>query len=79
MDVARSATVAGTKPASNYRWVVCLLLFVITTINYIDRNILGVLKPTIQGDLHFNRGPISATSSSSSRSPMRWGTSAWAG
>ena len=53
MDVARSATVAGTKPASNYRWVVCLLLFVITTINYMDRNILGVLKPTIQGDLHF--------------------------
>ena len=29
------------------------MLFVITTINYMDRNILGVLKPTIQGDLHF--------------------------
>jgi ACS family hexuronate transporter-like MFS transporter len=29
------------------------LLFVITTINYMDRNLLGVLKPTIQGDLHF--------------------------
>jgi ACS family hexuronate transporter-like MFS transporter len=44
---------ASTKPASNYRWAICALLFVITTINYMDRNILGVLKPTIQGDLHF--------------------------
>jgi ACS family hexuronate transporter-like MFS transporter len=44
---------ASLKPASNYRWVICGLLFTITTINYMDRNILGVLKPTIQGDLHF--------------------------
>ena len=41
------------RPASNYRWVICGLLFLTTTINYMDRNILGVLKPTIQGDLHF--------------------------
>ena len=41
------------KPASRYRWMVLILLFVITTINYMDRNILGVLKPTIQADLHF--------------------------
>ncbi|MBV9514910.1 MAG: MFS transporter [Mycobacteriaceae bacterium] len=44
---------APIKPASNYRWVILGLLFVITTVNYMDRNILGVLKPTIQGDLHF--------------------------
>ena len=48
-----SATSATDKPSTNYRWVICALLFVITTINYMDRNILGVLKPTIQGDLHF--------------------------
>jgi ACS family hexuronate transporter-like MFS transporter len=48
-----SGTLARARPASNYRWVICGLLFVITTINYMDRNILGVLKPTIQGDLHF--------------------------
>lgn len=41
------------KPATRYRWVILALLFVITTINYMDRNILGVLKPTIQGELHF--------------------------
>ena len=42
------------KPATNQRWIICALLFVITTVNYMDRNILGVLKPTIQGDLHFS-------------------------
>ncbi len=47
-----SLTVA--KPASIYRWVILALLFGVTTINYMDRNILGVLKPTIQADLHFS-------------------------
>ena len=27
----------------NYRWVICALLFFATTINYIDRQILGIL------------------------------------
>jgi ACS family hexuronate transporter-like MFS transporter len=44
---------AGVKPAGHYRWVIIALLFVVTTINYMDRNLLAVLKPTIQGDLHF--------------------------
>src|SRR6187431_3006782 len=35
----------------NYRWVICALLFFCTTINYIDRNALSVLKTTLQGDL----------------------------
>src|SRR3954469_13366019 len=41
-------------PAGHYRWVIVALLFVVTTINYMDRNLLGVRKPTIQGDLHFS-------------------------
>jgi MFS transporter, ACS family, hexuronate transporter len=45
---------AMAKPAGHYRWVIIGLLFIITTINYMDRNLLGVLKPTIQGDLHFS-------------------------
>jgi ACS family hexuronate transporter-like MFS transporter len=43
----------GVAPAGHYRWWIVVLLFVITTVNYMDRNLLGVLKPTIQGDLHF--------------------------
>lgn len=36
---------------SRYRWVICTLLFVITTINYMDRQVIGILKPHIQKDL----------------------------
>jgi ACS family hexuronate transporter-like MFS transporter len=36
------------------RWIIIGLLFAITTLNYMDGNLLGVLKPTIQGDLHFS-------------------------
>ena len=31
-----------------YRWTVCALLFVATTINYIDRQTTGILAPTLQ-------------------------------
>src|SRR5262245_28302206 len=30
--------------ASNYRWVICALLFFATTVNYIDRQILSLIK-----------------------------------
>lgn len=33
---------------SRYRWVICALLFTATSINYVDRQIIGVLKPTLQ-------------------------------
>jgi len=36
-----------TKPG-NYRWVVCSLLFFATTINYLDRQVVGYLKPTLE-------------------------------
>jgi ACS family hexuronate transporter-like MFS transporter len=29
------------------RWVVCALLFLATTINYVDRQVIGILKPTL--------------------------------
>jgi len=33
--------------ASHYRWVICALLFFAATINYIDRQVIGILKPTL--------------------------------
>jgi MFS transporter, ACS family, hexuronate transporter len=39
---------------SRYRWVVCLLLFLATTINYIDRQILALLKPILDDQLHWS-------------------------
>jgi MFS transporter, ACS family, hexuronate transporter len=33
-----------------YRWYICGLLFFATTINYVDRQVLGILKGTLQGE-----------------------------
>lgn len=51
---------AGTPAASpdgerlsSYRWTICALLFVATTINYVDRQVLGILAPTLQRELHW--------------------------
>lgn len=37
----------------NYRWVICALLFFATTINYIDRQVIGLLKPTLEKEFHW--------------------------
>lgn len=34
-----------------HRWTICALMFFATTINYLDRNILGVLAPTLQKEI----------------------------
>jgi ACS family hexuronate transporter-like MFS transporter len=36
------------RPVGYFRWIICALLFFATTINYIDRTVLGVLEPTLQ-------------------------------
>jgi ACS family hexuronate transporter-like MFS transporter len=44
------SSVAGrpVRAGGNYRWVICALLFFAATINYIDRQVIGILKPTLQ-------------------------------
>ena len=32
----------------NVRWTICAMLFVATTINYMDRQVISILKPTLQ-------------------------------
>lgn len=56
-DAIRSsaATVSETKTAGgNLRWTICALLFFAATINYIDRQVIGILKPTLQAEIGFN-------------------------
>jgi ACS family hexuronate transporter-like MFS transporter len=37
-----------SRPAeSNIRWFVCLLLFLATTINYMDRSVLSLIEPLL--------------------------------
>jgi len=38
----------------NYRWVICALLFFATTINYIDRQVIGLLKPTLEKEFSWS-------------------------
>ncbi len=44
----KSTLLQKTKDKGNYRWVVVVLLFFATTINYLDRQVIGLLKPTLE-------------------------------
>ncbi len=58
----RSASLAPTTPAvgaasalsaagvGRYRWLICSLLLFATTINYLDRQVTGILGPTLQAE-----------------------------
>lgn len=39
------------RPIRNLRWYICGLLFFATTVNYIDRQVLGILKPVLETEL----------------------------
>lgn len=48
---------AGNVPAARvgrYRWRVCAMLLAATTINYVDRQVLGVLAPFLQDHIGWN-------------------------
>jgi ACS family hexuronate transporter-like MFS transporter len=47
--VTPSPVAVATK-VGRYRWAICALLFFATTINYIDRQVIGILKSTLQGE-----------------------------
>ena len=50
MDSAPTARQTITR----YRWVICALLFAATTINYVDRNSLSVLKTILEKELNWS-------------------------
>ena len=35
------------KPRGKIRWMICALLFFAATVNYIDRQVIGILKPSL--------------------------------
>jgi ACS family hexuronate transporter-like MFS transporter len=40
--------------SSHYRWVICALLFFAATINYVDRQVIGILKPTLVAEFQWS-------------------------
>ena len=60
-DTTRAGTLAGEAMRSKaspfsgkFRWVICAVLFIGISKNYMDRQVLGVLKATLQHDLGWN-------------------------
>jgi len=51
------------RTGSHFRWYVCGLLFYATTVNYVDRMVLGILKPTIARDLGWTETDYSVLTS----------------
>ncbi len=60
VSVGRGLTPLSQEPSSplakigRYRWTICALLFFSTTISYVDRQVIGLLGPILQSDLHWN-------------------------
>ena len=44
------------KTIGNYRWTICALVFFATTINYLDRQVISLLKSVLSDELHWNDG-----------------------
>ena len=58
MATSKSVAAAGLSAANQvmtrYRWRICALCFFATTINYVDRQVLGVLAPELQRVIGWN-------------------------
>ena len=52
--LAADAAAASGAGVGRYRWLVCSLLFFATTVNYVDRQILSLLKPLLDLELHWS-------------------------
>ncbi len=51
-----SSSTNTATTTSNYRWVICALLFWVTTANYIDRGVFGNLAPELQKEIGWTQG-----------------------
>ena len=48
----KPVTKIATK-IGNYRWTICSLVFFATTINYLDRQVISLLKPTLEKEFNW--------------------------
>jgi len=49
-----SKTTTNANPVGRYRWTICALLFVATTINYLDRQVLSLLAPKLSEEFSWS-------------------------
>ena len=48
-------TPAQRRTLRGLRWYICGLLFFATTVNYVDRQVLGILQPVLERELKWNQ------------------------
>jgi MFS transporter, ACS family, aldohexuronate transporter len=51
-NASDAAETAGAR-IGRYRWVICGLLFFATTVNYVDRQVLGILSTDLKNAIHW--------------------------
>ncbi|MEI7781086.1 MAG: MFS transporter, partial [Planctomycetota bacterium] len=51
---------ATASRPTRVRWLICALLFFAAAINYIDRQVIGILKPMLQEQFHFDEHDYAA-------------------
>lgn len=47
--------ITDTKNIGHFRWVIVTLVFFATTINYVDRQVIGILAPILQKDIGWSQ------------------------
>ena len=47
-------TASGLRPIKHLRWYIAALLFIATTINYVDRQVFSILAPKLQEVVGWN-------------------------
>ncbi|HEX4739478.1 MAG TPA: MFS transporter [Allosphingosinicella sp.] len=53
---APTASVLAAGRRGRVRWIICFLLFAAVVLSYVDRLVLSILKPTLQGLYHWSEG-----------------------
>lgn len=53
LEEPEGETAAIPSRIGNFRWVICTLLFFAATVNYVDRQVIGILKPTLASEFHW--------------------------
>jgi ACS family hexuronate transporter-like MFS transporter len=47
-SISRVSSAGKETSSSHARWIICALLFFAASVNYMDRQVIGLLKPTLQ-------------------------------
>lgn len=53
VGAAIASNEAPPARVGNYRWVICTLLFFAATVNYVDRQVIGILKPSLAAEFNW--------------------------